>query len=675
MKRLLASILLTGVVLMNACQKETSFETGGDPSEGTLQKDAAGDCAPITVTGAYIEGTALNGNTNQLNLDVDVTTTGSYTIFTDTLNGVYFRGTGVFAATGATAVTLKGFGTPLGAGTFNFNVIYNDDTCSVAVPFLPSTAGGPATFTYVATGGNCSVTSQTGTYTAQTAITTASVTLSVNVTAIGTYNITTTAVNGITFSSGPMAFASTGNQTVVLNATGTPTAAGTNTITVTQGSSTCNFTITVQPASSPAVFTYVSTGGNCSVTNQTGTYTAQTAVTAATVTLSVNVTTIGSYNITTTAVNGITFSSGAQNFTSTGNQTVVLTASGTPTAAGTSTITVTQGSSTCNFTITVQPAPTGAAVFTFVSTGGNCSVTNQAGTYTALTAVTSANTVTLAVNVTTIGTYNITTTAVNGITFSSGPQTFTTTGNQTVVLTASGTPAAAGTSTITVTQGSSTCTFPITVNAALSNDYFPRTTNSNWSYEWDDVANDSAFRRTNSTISAGGNTYNVFMIRFDPSGFDSSGYYRKSGGTYYERLDIGSFIGFDDPQWVEYIFLKDDQAQGHNWKSAAFTGNFTDPGPPPTTQSFSLRFSYTILQKDVTISQTTSTGTVSYNNVIVVEEKYELQVAPGIWQDVTDIVGYGKSYYARGIGLIKYEAFDTNSALDFTQKLRRYVVY
>jgi hypothetical protein len=567
MKRLLASTLLATLVLMNACQKETSFETGGDPSEGTLGQDGVGDCSPMTVTGAYVEGTALDGNTNQILLDVNVTKTGAYKIYTDTLNGVHFSGTGVFAATGNTAVTIKGSGTPLGPGPFNYNVIYEDnDTCTVSVDFLPSTASGPATFTFASTGGNCSVSNQSGTFLIGTPLAaTNTITLAVNVTAIGTYTNITTTAGGMTFQSGPGSFTSTGPNTIILTGSGTPTTGGPNNFTVTHGTSTCNFSITV--ASGNATGTLTGGPAACAPITIGGTYTVGQAFVAGThtVQVQVNVATTGAYTISTNTVTGFSFTASG-NFTATGNQLVTLNATGGP-------------------------------------------------------------------------------------------------------------PSTAGSQTFTVTFGTSTCTFQIPVSPALSNDYFPRTTNSNWSYEFDDVAVDSVFRRTNSTRSIAGNTYNVFMITGDvASGFDSSGYYRRSGGSYYEFLDVGTFIGFDNPQWVEYIFLKDDQAVGHIWKSAGFTGTFTPP-PPDPPQTLSLRFSYKIAQKDVPVSIVASTGTVNYQNVIVVEERYELEIAPNVWQDVSDIVGYAKAYYARGIGLIKYEFFDDQGGAAGHQELRRYQVY
>jgi hypothetical protein len=62
--------------------------------------------------------------------------------------------------------------------------------------------------------------------------------------------------------------------------------------------------------------------------------------------------------------------------------------------------------------------------------------------------------------------------------------------------------------------------------------------------------------------------------------------------------------------------------------------------------------------------------------VIVVEEKYEAEVAPGVWQDITSQIDYyGKSYYARGVGLIKFEAYDAANTLTFKQELRRFNIF
>ena len=201
----------------------------------------------------------------------------------------------------------------------------------------------------------------------------------------------------------------------------------------------------------------------CAGATLSGTFTAGTAATAAnTVTLSVTVDSIGSYIISTNVVNGITFSASGV-FTSTGVQNVILTASGTPTAAGTYSFTpVVDG---CSFSVTVAAnsgGTSGTATYSFNGGTSSCTDAAVAGTFTAGTAVSSGNTVTLNIMVDKAGTYSISTNTVNGITFT-GTGSFTTTGAQTVILTASGTPAAAG--TFAFIPGANGCSFNVIVNS------------------------------------------------------------------------------------------------------------------------------------------------------------------------------------------------------------------
>jgi hypothetical protein len=246
-------------------------------------------------------------------------------------------------------------------------------------------------------------------------------------------------------------------------------------------------------------------------------------------------------------------------------------------------------------------------------------------------------------------------------------------GAQTITLTGSGTPIAAGDFTIPFTAGGTTCSFIIHV---LPNDYFPRTTNSNWSYEFDDVATDSLIRYVKNVppLSAAGSSFVIFMQDDGITGEDSSGYYRRNGGDYFEWLDIGAFLGYDNPLWDQYTMLKDNVAAPITWKSPATGGYAGTIGP----QSFNIRFSYSIQsgQKDISVPLTTSTGTVTYKNVIVVTEKYEIEITPGVWQDLTPTINYyGKSYYARGIGLIKFEALDATNTVTQKMAMRRFYVY
>jgi hypothetical protein len=659
-KRFLFLFLISGLVLMNGCQREYSLESGNTPSEGSLQDDGAGDCLPKTVAGAYVVNVALVGATNYIEVQVNVTKTGSYTIYTDTVNGMYFRGSGAFTATGLFTVQLKGNGTPLTTGISNFIVTYGTSGCTIAV----TTVGSLAVFTLDGAPGGCMGAAVAGTYTAGTILTASNnVTINVNVTTIGAYSITTTLSNGMTFS-GSGVFAVTGAQAIVLIGSGTPAAGGNTNIPVSVGSSSCSFPVNVGAAAGAATFTI-----NCATpATINGTYTVGTALNPATNTIgiTVDVTTPGTYTITGT-INNMTFNASGT-FAATGaGQNVTLVGTGNPNTPNANIVPLIGGTAPCNITVNVNPAAPGVAVFTV-----NCTPAPVvSGTYTQSTTLVASNTVTINVNVTTIGTYSISTTVVNGMTFSSAPgSSFTITGGQSVILTGSGTPVAAGTFFIPVP--SAACNFLVIV-ATTSTDYFPRVTNNNWSYELDNDATDSVYRKAISpTFTALGNTYNIFM-HDDGSGLDSSGYYRKNGGDYFEYLDVGSFLTYDDPLRAEYIMLKDNVPAGptSTWKSAGFTGTITIPPP----QSLTLRFSYTILQKDDPITVVTSMGSITYQNVIVVEEKYE-QFTGGIWVDITSLIDfYGKSYYARGIGLIKYESLDASNAVTFVQELRRYVVY
>jgi hypothetical protein len=90
------------------------------------------------------------------------------------------------------------------------------------------------------------------------------------------------------------------------------------------------------------------------------------------------------------------------------------------------------------------------------------------GDYKKAIALTSSNKVDIQVNVTAIGSYSISTAATNGMTFSASGA-FTNTGVQTVSLRGSGTPVNEGSIVISVTVGSSTCSFTVAVTNSTTN--------------------------------------------------------------------------------------------------------------------------------------------------------------------------------------------------------------
>jgi hypothetical protein len=454
MKKYIIGCLALCLIMTMGCQKEESFEVGNKPSDGSLLSEVSGDCLPKTVNGTYVAAEPLVPATNTITVSVNVKETGVYTVYTDTVNGYFFRATGVFVTLGTNTVTLRSNGTPFSAGVNNFVVNYDGTSCDIAVTVLP-VGTKPAVYTLETTAGNCSGAVVGGSYATTNPLNfTNTVKISVNVTAIGTYNISTTTTNGMTFS-GIGSFTTTGVQLVTLAGTGTPVTNGNTTIPLTVGTTTCNFVV---PVGNPAIGTLGTTAAACTPATINGTYTVGTALvsTTNTVQVQVNVTTAGVFNISTNTVDGMTFAASGS-FSTPTTTLVTLNGTGTPTSSGPQVFTVTFGTSTCTFSVPVS-GPAGVAVF-----AANCAGATVNGTYKAGTPLTAANTIVLPVTVTTAGTYNITTTTVNGMTFTgSGSLTLASTS---ITLTGSGTPATAITSNIPA-PGTAACNVPITVTAA-----------------------------------------------------------------------------------------------------------------------------------------------------------------------------------------------------------------
>jgi hypothetical protein len=377
-------------------------------------------------TGIMVVGTAVSGISQTIT--ADVTALGSYAIST-TANGITFTGSGTFATTGSQDIVLTATGTPTTAGTTTFTLNTTPD-CNFSRNIISPSSNGTA----IVDSYTCD-TQATGIMKVGTAVSGISQTITANVNAIGTYAISTTA-NGVTFA-GSGTFTAIGSQDIVLTATGTPITIGTNTFTLntTPG---CNFSRTTIDASSGG--SAVVSAYSCS-TASTGSIAAGIAVSSVTQTITATVTAAGTYNISTIA-NGVTFA-GSGTFTAIGSQNIVLTATGTPTAAGINSFTLntTPG---CSFNrITANnPSSNGTATVSDYS----CA-TASLGTMTTGTVVASV-TQTISANVATAGTYNISATA-NGVTFA-GSGTFAGTGAQTIVLRATGTPTAAGTNSFTL---------------------------------------------------------------------------------------------------------------------------------------------------------------------------------------------------------------------------------
>ena len=259
-------IVLLGLFIFSACAKEESFETGTVTgfATGSL-KNLAGDCQDISIKGQYVRDSTLR-DSSYVVVQVNFTTPGLYNITTDTENGFKFQDSGYMINTGLQSVKLKAVGKPLATQPTNFTVSFDTSFCIFTVN-VTNTATRAAVYTLVS-GTTCGNAQVQGTYQAGTALnTTNTVAMQVNVTTPGTYSISTTAVNGMTFSA-QGTFSATGTQPVTLSAAGTPGVARTDSIPITAGSTTCKFGVVVNPAASGNVNT-----STWSFTQGTKTYT------------------------------------------------------------------------------------------------------------------------------------------------------------------------------------------------------------------------------------------------------------------------------------------------------------------------------------------------------------------------------------------------------------------
>ncbi len=239
--------LFTIGIIISSCQKDLAFETGN--ALGTLTKDASGDCAPILVNGAYKSNVVLDA-TNYADVQVNITELGAYTIKTDTVNGYSFTATGNTGITGLNTIRLIGTGKPLVVGFDVFTVKFGTSTCQFNVIVNTGTGGGgtgTAAFTLGNTAGNCSST-VTGTFTQGATSLGNFVDVAVTVQTAGTYTISTSTINGVSFAgTGSLTATSTSIRLYAIGSPQNPGPTFTYPIII-SGTNNCSFNIAVLPS-------------------------------------------------------------------------------------------------------------------------------------------------------------------------------------------------------------------------------------------------------------------------------------------------------------------------------------------------------------------------------------------------------------------------------------------
>ncbi len=230
------------IMIFFSCQKEYSIE-GGNPDLNALGRSTNGQCSPIYVGGRYFTGKDL-GDTNFIEVQVLVKTTGAYTISTQTINGYSFQSTGTFADTGIVVVQLKSTGKPAVPGADNFTVSLGTTSCTVTINVLTPPIG-PASYTLEGDPAACVSPGIAGVFMKNIVLdATNKVTINVNVITTGSYAISTNTVNGYSFSDAGF-FTTTGPQTITLKGIGKPLVEGIDQFTLSGNVSSCSFSCPV----------------------------------------------------------------------------------------------------------------------------------------------------------------------------------------------------------------------------------------------------------------------------------------------------------------------------------------------------------------------------------------------------------------------------------------------
>jgi hypothetical protein len=287
---------------------------------------------------------------------------------------------------------------------------------------------------------------------------------------------------------------------------------------------------------------------------------------------------------------------------------------------------------------------------------GFCTNLVAGGTYRVGKAVNDSNFLRVEVHVTTKGFYSITSDTVNGFSFS-GSGVVADTGIAELHLDAHGTPAKTETSLFNVRYDSSLCEVQVAVLDSLSNvvqttntELFPLAENNTWSYDDLSYPPDSLVNTvTGTSVMNSLPHYTVSdFISFFPATNES--YYRRSGADYFGYEAVSTFtsaLDYAPTIYDDINFLKDDCQTGQTWSTPIYVGR-TSLG----LQVAQLRYDFRCIDADAIVA-------INGKTFLHV---YKIEMRPYVADQGAALQATGEihtSYYARGIGLIYREFFNS----------------
>ena len=137
-------IICCAVVLFFSCQKDFSVENGNTQFAAGSLWDSTGNCLPDTVIGTFYDGVTPGSDTAYVEIQVNVTQTGSYNISTrsnlKTVLSLLIQD--FFQIQGLILSGLKPIGTPILNTPTTFTVSFDSSFCSFTVNVQDSTGTG-----------------------------------------------------------------------------------------------------------------------------------------------------------------------------------------------------------------------------------------------------------------------------------------------------------------------------------------------------------------------------------------------------------------------------------------------------------------------------------------------------------------------------------------------------
>ncbi|MEP6683629.1 MAG: hypothetical protein ABJA35_10225 [Parafilimonas sp.] len=130
------------ITVLFSCQKEISQETNSALTAAGSLWDTTGACLPDSVHGTFYGGITAGSDTAYVEVQVNVTQTGSYSITSDLQDGFEFSDSGFFSSTGLNTIHLKPLGTPIIPTTSTFSISFDSSFCSFTVVIQDSTGTG-----------------------------------------------------------------------------------------------------------------------------------------------------------------------------------------------------------------------------------------------------------------------------------------------------------------------------------------------------------------------------------------------------------------------------------------------------------------------------------------------------------------------------------------------------